>query len=145
LSYQGQSRRQQQQQAKGEDDEDGDDGGKDGFLTNEQREHLDKFGPNPEIVGEIVFDKLTETPDFLLGIVPGKWKSLLTDMKGLKRDRQEQKQQQAKRRQSKEEELTARKLAFQQKHGTSSSNNNNNSDSGSSNNNSNPTGSDGQT
>jgi hypothetical protein len=89
-----------------------------GFISESQQQHLDKFGANPEIVGEIVFDKLAATPDFLTNLMPGKWKSLVSNMKEMKQEKATTQQLQKQKQLEMEKEREKRKLAFQQKHGT---------------------------
>jgi hypothetical protein len=53
-------------------------------VTKNQKEQLDKFGATPETMGEIFFDKLTDTPDFVVNMLPDRWKDVVHGFKEMK-------------------------------------------------------------
>mmetsp|Transcript_51607 Transcript_51607/g.124586 ORF Transcript_51607/g.124586 Transcript_51607/m.124586 type:complete len:176 (+) Transcript_51607:153-680(+) len=63
------------------------------YVTKKQKEQLDKYGSTPETSIEILFDKMTETPDFVLNVLPKPWKKLVKDMKQMKQEQQEKDKQ----------------------------------------------------
>lgn len=71
------------------------------FVTKKQQEQLDKWGPTPETSIEIFFDKLTDTPDFMLNAMPKQWKGFVKDLRKTKE-----------KKQAREEERQARKEAM---------------------------------
>ena len=81
------------------------------LITKEQKEHLDKFGPNPEIVGEIFFDKLTAAPDVITNALPGKWKDLVVNLKDTRKEDQKIKAERLERQKARDEERKARRKA----------------------------------
>lgn len=62
------------------------------FVTKTQKEQLDKFGATPETVGEIFFDKLTETPDFVVNLLPDRWRDVVHGFKEMKIEKQKRKE-----------------------------------------------------
>jgi hypothetical protein len=57
-------------------------------VTKKQKEQLDKYGATPETSIEILFDKMADTPEFMLKVLPKPWQSLVKDMKQMKADKQ---------------------------------------------------------